>query len=96
MGLLRHFFTGMDVDRWMKYWIYVTCPLNMLPQHAPMGVQIRESKCKSTNISHAFHHSVVRKILGIKWDQLREQTIMNDEVREHFYNTTNIKAFIIR
>jgi len=43
-----------------------------------------------------FHHSVIRYILNIKWEQMREQKISNEEVRSRFENTPEIGFFIIR
>jgi len=42
----------------------------------------------------SFHHSAIRRILNIRWDQVREKHIKNHEVRGLLSNIPNIDAFI--
>ena len=44
----------------------------------------------------AFHHNAIRRMLGIKWSQVREKHIKNKEVRGILCNIPNIDAFIIK
>jgi hypothetical protein len=42
----------------------------------------------------SFHHRAIRKILNIKWHEVREDHIKNKEVRRCIFNTPNVDAFI--
>ena len=44
----------------------------------------------------AFHHTAIRRILGIKWNQVKEKHIKNKEVRGILCNIPNIDVFIIK
>jgi len=77
MGLLRHFFDCNDVDRKVKYWVYAAGPLNTLLWG-----------CESWNLTErnlkrlsSFHHKAIKRILGLKWERVKEEKIMNEEVR---------------
>jgi len=43
-----------------------------------------------------FHHSAIRRILGIKWSQVREKHIKHKEVRGILCNLPDIEAFIFK
>ena len=90
MGAARHFFDNKEVDKRIKSQNYVAGPLNALLWG-----------CESWNITKnnlrklaAFHHRAIRRILGIKWSQVREQNIKNKEVRGLLWKIPNIYAFI--
>jgi hypothetical protein len=51
---------------------------------------------KNLNKLKSFHHGAIRRILKIKWNQVREDHIKNSEVRRRLYNIPNIDAFINR
>jgi len=92
MGLLRHFFACNDVDRKVKYWVYAASPLNTLLWG-----------CKSWNMTEqnlkhlsSFHHKVIKRILSLKWEKVKEEKVMNKEVRWWFNNIPNIETYIIR
>ena len=51
---------------------------------------------KNLRCLNAFHHSAIRRIFGIRWEQVREEKITNMEVRSHFNNTLCIKSLILR
>ena len=77
MGLLRHFFDCNDVDRKVKYWVYAAGPLNTLLWG-----------CESWNLTErnlkrlsSFHHKAIKRILGLKWERVKEEKITNEEVR---------------
>ena len=42
-----------------------------------------------------FHHSSIRRILGITWTQVREGKITNEEIKHHFFQIPDSHAFII-
>jgi hypothetical protein len=44
----------------------------------------------------SFHHGAIRRILGIRWDQVREKHIKNKEVRGLLCNIPNVDAFIMK
>jgi hypothetical protein len=51
---------------------------------------------KTLNKLKSFHNGTIRRILKIKWSQVREDHIKNSEVRRRLYNIPNIDAFINR
>ena len=51
---------------------------------------------RNTDKLMSFHHNAIRRILGIKWNQVREKHIKNKEVRGLLCNIPNIDAYIIR
>ena len=92
MGLLRHFLGTRDIDWRIKKEVYLAGPLNTLLWG-----------CESWNVTekhqknlHSFHHSAICRILGIKWDQVQEQKITNEEVRKKLNNILHVDMFIIR
>jgi len=92
MGAAKHFFDNKDVNKRIKSQIYVAGPLNALLWG-----------CESWNLTKnnlhklaVFHHGTIRRILGIKWNQVREQHQKNKEVRGLLCNIPNIDAFIHR
>jgi len=92
MGAARHFFDNKDVDKRIKSQIYVAGPLNALLWGCESWNLTKNNLRKLT----AFHHGAIRRILGIKWSQVREQHIKNNEVRVLLCNIPNIDAFIYR
>jgi hypothetical protein len=42
----------------------------------------------------SFHHGAIRRILNIKWNQVREDHIKNKEIRKLLFNIPNIDAYI--
>jgi hypothetical protein len=92
MGAARHFFDNKDVDKRIKSQIYVAGPLNALLWGFESWNLTKNNLRKLT----AFHHGAIRRILGIKWSQVREQHIKNKEVRGLLCNIPNIDAFIYR
>ena len=92
LRMLKHFFGCKDVKLCMKYWIYIAVPYSSLLWGS-----------KSWNISHAndtklhsFHHSTIRRILGIWMDEVLECQITNKQVRKWFKNIPTINEFITR
>ena len=51
----------------------------------------QNQKCLSS-----FHHKAIKRILGLKWERVKEEKIMNEEVRRQFNNIPNIETYIIR
>jgi hypothetical protein len=58
--------------------------------------------CETWNLSaknlkkrEAFHHGAARRILNIKWQQVREDKIRNKQVRFRFCNVPKVETFIL-
>jgi hypothetical protein len=92
MGAARHFFDNKDVDKRIKSQVYVAGPLNALLWGCESWNLTKNNLRKLT----AFHHGAIRRILNIKWSQVRERHIKNKEVRGLLCNIPNIDAFIHR
>jgi len=78
MGATKYFFDNKDIDKRIKSQIYVAGPLNALLWGCESWNLTKNNLRKLT----AFHHGAIRRILGIKWNQVREPHIKNKEVRE--------------
>jgi len=70
MGMLKDFFMCRDVNKWVKYWIYVGEPINMLL----WGAKSWSITKKILKKLQSFHHSLIRRILGIEWMRCRNAT----------------------
>ena len=92
MGASKYFFDNKDIDKRVKSEIYVAGPLNALL----WGCESWNLTKKNLNKLTAFHHSAIRRILGIRWDQVREKHIKNKEVRGLLCNIPNIDAYIAK
>jgi len=83
MGMLHHLYKSKDVDRRvLKYLIYLTAPLNTLL----WGAESWNLNETNWNKLATFHHSGIRYILNIKWEQMREHKLSNKKVRSRFKN----------
>jgi hypothetical protein len=92
MGASKYFFDNKDVCKKIKSQIYVAGPLNALL----WGCESWNLTKHNMNKLMAFHHSAIRRILGIKCNQVREKHIKNKEVRGILCNIPNIDAFIAK
>ena len=92
MGASKSFFDNKDVDKRINAQIYIAGPLNALL----WGCEAWNLTKLNLNKLTAFHHSAIRRILGIKWDQVRQKHIKNKEVRGMLCNMPNVDAFITR
>ena len=75
MAASKHFFNNKDIGEKTKP--KSTGPLNALL----WGYESWNLSKHNMNKFTAFHHSTIRRILGIKWSQVREKHIKNTEVR---------------
>ena len=91
MGILKHFLSSKGINLQVKYWVYLARPLNCLLSDANPGTSWKNNKERL----RSFHHSAIRRILGITWTRVREERITNDEVRYHFLQIPDLDAFII-
>jgi len=71
MGAAKTFFDNKDVDKRIKAQIYVAGPLNALL----WGCESWNLTKRNTDKLMSFHHNAIRRILGIKWNQVREKHI---------------------
>ena len=79
-GCFHLVFRNRDIDKRIKYWLYIMGPINALLWG-----------CKSWNLNgcsqiklRAFHHSAIRCILGIGMGRVIEQHTTNESVRFDF------------
>ena len=92
MEAAKHFFDNKDIDKRIKSQVYVTGSLNVLLLGCESWNLTKDNLRKLT----VFHHGAIRRILRIKWSQVREQHIKNKEVRGLLCNIPDIDAFIHR
>jgi hypothetical protein len=87
LGTMKHFLNKKDVDLRTKHSVYTSFAINA----ALWGC---ESWNLSTRNKKSFHHSAIRKILNIQWQQVRDNRIRNKQVRFRFCNIPTIESFI--
>jgi hypothetical protein len=75
-----------------KYLGYVAGPLNAIL----WGCESWNLTKKNLNKLCSFHHGAIRRILSIKWQDVRDKHIKNTEVRALLFNIPNVDAFINR
>jgi hypothetical protein len=92
MGIARTFFDNKDVDKRIKAQIYVAGPLNALL----WGCEAWNLAKRNLSRLRSFHHGAIHRILAIKWNQVREKYIKNEEVRAMLCNIPNIDAYITK
>jgi len=88
--MLKHFLSCKDVKLCVKYWIYIAGPLNTLLWGSESW-NISDANC---NRLCSFHHSAIRRILGIWMDKVLECQITNKQVRMWFENIPSINELI--
>jgi hypothetical protein len=92
IGATKHFFSNIDVDLRTKHNIY-----NSFTTNATLwGYKSWDLSMKNKNQLEAFHHSSIRRILNIKWQQVQSERIRNKQVRFHFCNKPKIEKYINR
>ena len=92
MGIIKHFFNCRDGDRCIKYWIFISGPLNTLLWGAESWIISEKNK----NHLHAFYHSAIQRILSLRWEQVKEQHITNEHIKVDFKHIPPINAFITK
>ena len=90
MRASKYFFDNRGVDRRIKAEIYVAGPLSALLWGCTAWNLMKDNLKKTM----ALHHGAIRRILGIWWNQVREQHIKNQEIRGILCNIPNVNAFI--
>jgi hypothetical protein len=76
MGASRHFFDNKDVDWQVKKEVYTRGPLNALL----WGSKLWNLTRRNIDKLKSFHHRAIRRILNIKWQEVREDHIKNKEI----------------
>ena len=51
---------------------------------------------KNVRRLNSFHYKAIKRMLGLRWECVKEERIMHEEVRNHFNNIPNIKTLIVR
>ena len=90
MGASKYFFDSRDVDKRIKAEIYIAGPLNALLWGCEAWNLTKDNLRKIMS----FHHGAIRRILGIRWNQVRENHIKNHEVRASLCNIPDVDTFI--
>ena len=90
MGALKTFWDSDHVDISAKVYIYPAIPVNSLLRGCQIWtlIQILAKKLE------VFHIRYLRRILKIKWDDVRELKIKNVQVRYKFKNIDTIENII--
>jgi hypothetical protein len=73
MGISQNFFNNKDVDIRMKLNIYTSFVINAIL----LGCEIWNLSSKNKKQIEAFHHSTIRRILNIKWQQVCDDHMRN-------------------
>jgi hypothetical protein len=75
LGLMKHFINNKDVDIRTKHNIYFSFTVNA----ALWGWESWNLSAKNKKHLESFHHSAIRRILNIRWQQVREDRIRNKQ-----------------
>jgi hypothetical protein len=92
IGTAKHFFNNRDVDLRTKHSIYNSFAINAVL----WGCESWNLSAKNKNQLEAFHHSSIRRILNIKWQQVQSERIRNKQIRFRFCNTPKLETYINR
>ena len=92
MGGLSSYWNDKSVDLKSKYLIFMKIPCNLLLWGSESWA-LRTSLLSKLEI---FLHRSVRRILGTRMTEVKEERIRNAEVRERFFNIPNVKNQIAK
>ena len=92
MGALRHIWNAVDIDWPVKYWIFLTGPVNTLL----WGFESWAIMAEIREMINVFYHTSIRRILFIGMDRVKEERITNEMLRKQFINILPLQAFINR
>ena len=90
MGALNLFWDSEHVDTSAKIKIYLAIPITLLL----WGCQTWALTKVLTKKLEVFHMRCLRRILKIKWNDVREQKIRNSHVRKSFLNIDTLEYII--
>jgi len=89
LGLMKNFLNNRDIDIRTKH-IYISFTMNA----ALWGCESWNLSAKNKEYLESFHHSTNRRIINIKWQQIREGRIRKKQVRFCFCNILKMESFI--
>ena len=92
MGGLSSYWSDKPVDLKSKYLIFMEIPCNLLLWGSE-SLALRTSLLSNLGV---FLHRSVRRILGIKMTEMKEERIRNSEVRERLFNIPTIQNQIVK
>ena len=87
MGVLRFYWKSKQVGQHSKYLIYQTIPINLLLWACESWALTKVLISKL----EVFHNRCIRSILEIKWDEVRQFKITNNQIRKKFHNIDSIE-----
>jgi hypothetical protein len=90
MGRTKHFFSNKDVDIRTKFSVYNAFVINT----ALWGCESWNLSTRNKALLESFHHSAIRRILNISWEQVRNEKIRNKQVRFRFCNIPKMESYI--
>ena len=90
MGMLKSLWNDNHIDQYFKYQFFLAMPLNLLLRGCESWA-LKESSY--ANLDVILHYSI-RRILGIKMAEIKDEQITNKTVRERFYNIQDIRSIL--
>ena len=90
MGMLKNLWNDTHIDQYSKYQFFLAMPLNLLLWGCESWA-IKESSYANLDV---FLHYSIRRILGIKMAEVKDERITNKMVRENFYNIQDIRSIV--
>jgi curved DNA-binding protein CbpA len=90
MGALSNLWKNPFIDLKTKHSFFLAIPINLLLWGCESWA-LKESALKKLD---AFLHRSIRRILGIKMSQVREERIRNEQVRKDFFDIPDIRKQI--
>ena len=82
MGMLKNIWNCEHIDLHSKHLYFVAIIINQLL----WGCESWALKESSLNDLDIFLHQSIRRIMGIKMEQVKEERLSNESLRKRFYN----------
>ena len=92
MGSLKTIWSAPEVVTHTKYLIYIAIPFNLLLG----GCESWATNLDVLKKLEIFHLRCIRRILGISWDNMRDENISNQQVRKKFNNIKSVELQIAK
>ena len=90
MGALKNIWDDPHIDLHSKYLFFLAMPINQLL----WGCECWALKESSLNDIDVSIHQSIRRILGIKMEEVKNERISNKKIREKFYNIQDGRSMI--
>jgi hypothetical protein len=90
MGRMKNVWEDKYVDKETKYLFFLAIPINLLL----WGCETWALKAESVKNLDVFIHRSVRRILGIRMQQVKDERITNKKVREMFFNLPSAQEMV--